>query len=221
MYWTSARFMCSRENGTLIQIMNQETQNWVVNTLNALQWSTNGVWIGAHDRDIEGEWRWVTGKMINWSYWASGQGNCTRHCLEHCGTLWIDDEGRWYDNPCSAFGYGYSSICQFDMKPATTTTTTITTPPTTTTTINTTIPTMTTPTIELVTDNIAGLVVACVLGALVLLMLIGVFFYKRRKKGDKENSAKSENITYNIATFNQNNGNGCRIYNLDTIQSNF
>jgi phage terminase small subunit len=41
MYWTSARFMCSRENGTLIQIMNQETQNWVVNTLNALQWSTN------------------------------------------------------------------------------------------------------------------------------------------------------------------------------------
>ena len=80
---------------------------------------------------------------------------------------------------------------------------------------------MTTPTIELVTDNIAGLVVACVLGALVLLMLIGVFFYKRRKKGDKENSAKSENITYNIATFNQNNGNGCRIYNLDTIQSNF
>ena len=210
MYWTSARFMCSRENGTLIQIMNQETQNWVVNTLNALQWSTNGVWIGAHDRDIEGGWIWVTGDLITWSYWASGQGNCTRHCLEHCGTLWIDDEGRWYDNPCSAFGYAYSSICQFDMKPATTTTTITTTTPTTTTT--TTI-TNTTPTSALI-----GLVVACVLGALALLMLVGVFFYKRRKKGDKENSAKSENITYNIATFNQNNGNECSINNLDIIQ---
>ena len=61
MYWTSARDRCSREQGTLIQIRNQETQNWVVNTLNVLHWSTNGVWIGAHDTDIEMEWRWVTG----------------------------------------------------------------------------------------------------------------------------------------------------------------
>ena len=46
MYWTSARDRCSGEQGTLIQIRNQETQNWVVNTLNALHWSTNGVWLG-------------------------------------------------------------------------------------------------------------------------------------------------------------------------------
>jgi hypothetical protein len=61
MYWTSARDRCSEEQGTLIQIMNQETQNWVVNTLNALHWNTNGVWIGAHARDNEKNWRWATG----------------------------------------------------------------------------------------------------------------------------------------------------------------
>ena len=188
MHWTLAKDECSGEQGTLIQIRNQETQNWVVNTLNALQWSTDGVWIGAHDRDIEGEWRWVTGEKITWSYWASGQANCKRLCWKHCGTLRRYDEGQWYDKPCSLLEYKYSFICQFDMTPATTT-----------------IPT-------------TGLVVACVLGALVLLILIGIFFYKRRKKGDKENSATSENIIYNIATLNQNNGNGCRINNLDTIQ---
>ena len=188
-YWTSARDRCSREQGTLIQIKNQETQNWVVNTLNALDWRTNGVWIGAHDRDNEMGWQWVTGKKITWSYWASGQGhNCTYLCLEHCGTLWIDDGGRWHDKSCSLLGFRYSFICQYDMKPATTTI----------------------PTIELV--------VACVLGALVLLMFIGGVIYMRRKKGDKENSAKSENITYNVATLNQNNGNRCSINNLDIIQ---
>jgi hypothetical protein len=61
MYWTSARDICSGEQGTLIQIMNQETQNWVVNTLNTLHWNTNGVWIGAHARNNETNWRWVTG----------------------------------------------------------------------------------------------------------------------------------------------------------------
>jgi hypothetical protein len=63
MYWTSAKDRCSREQGTLIQIRNQETQNWVVNTLNALLWNPNFVWIGAHDRDIEMDWRWVTGNI--------------------------------------------------------------------------------------------------------------------------------------------------------------
>jgi hypothetical protein len=61
MYWPSAKDRCSGEQGTLIQIRNQETQNWVVNTLNELHWSTNGVWIGAYDRDNKMDWRWVTG----------------------------------------------------------------------------------------------------------------------------------------------------------------
>jgi hypothetical protein len=45
-----------------------------------------------------------------------------------------------------------------------------------------------------------------------------MFILFSRKKEDKENSATSENIIYNIANFNQTNGNGCRINNLDTIQ---
>ena len=181
--------------------MNQETQNWVVNTLNALDWRTNGVWIGAHDRDNEMSWQWVTGKKITWSYWASGQGhNCTYLCLEHCGTLWIDDGGRWHDKSCSLLGFRYSFICQYDMKPATTTTTITTTTPTTT--------TPTTVVDAVIPEGVlTGLVVACVLGA--LLLLIVFFFYKSRKKEDKKNSTVSyDNRPCTINIINKTNGDG-------------
>jgi hypothetical protein len=44
-----------------------------------------------------------------------------------------------------------------------------------------------------------------------------MFILFRRKKGDKENNAKTDIIIYHVATLNQNNGDGCCINNLDTI----
>ena len=64
LYWTTARSRCTGEGGDLIQIRNQATQNWVMSTLNELHWNKNGVWIGAHDRGDEMNWRWVTGRFV-------------------------------------------------------------------------------------------------------------------------------------------------------------
>lgn len=62
LYWPTARSRCTGEGGDLIQIRDYETQKWVVNTLNELHWGDqDGVWIGAHDRNNEMDWRWVTG----------------------------------------------------------------------------------------------------------------------------------------------------------------
>ncbi|CAC5359567.1 unnamed protein product [Mytilus coruscus] len=199
--WPTARSRCTREGGDLIQIRNQATQSWVMSTLNDLHWNTNGVWIGAHDRHIEMDWRWVTGDKITWNYWASGQPNCDFFCSEDCGNLRRDDGGRWHDKLCDSFLYTYSYICQYNMKPATTTTTTTTTTPTTmtipttTTTTNTktsttptaitntTIPTTITSTVTVnQTGKLSGVIVASVLGAITLLILLTICFYRTRKK---------------------------------------
>ncbi|VDI53675.1 Hypothetical predicted protein [Mytilus galloprovincialis] len=110
-YWTTAKSMCTGEGGGLIQIRNQATQDWVMTMLNDLHWNTNGVWIGAHDRDTEMDWRWVTGEKITWNYWASGQPNCDLFCVEDCGNLRRDDGGRWHDKLCNTIEYSY--ICQY------------------------------------------------------------------------------------------------------------
>lgn len=63
MYWYTARDTCSSRGGMLVQIRTAEIQQFVVNTLSSLHWNRNGVWIGAHDLDDEGHWKWVEGNL--------------------------------------------------------------------------------------------------------------------------------------------------------------
>jgi hypothetical protein len=58
--WTSARDTCRRAGGELITIRRRDIQIFVEQTMSQI-WSKNGMWIGAHDRDSEMDWFWVTG----------------------------------------------------------------------------------------------------------------------------------------------------------------
>ncbi|KAJ8321156.1 hypothetical protein KUTeg_001281 [Tegillarca granosa] len=61
-YWSDARDDCHhRGGGHHVIIKDQDTQNFVMTSLQHLNWNKNGLWIGAHDLDAEGDWKWVTG----------------------------------------------------------------------------------------------------------------------------------------------------------------
>lgn len=123
-------------------IPDAHTQRFITSTLKHLHWPWNGVWIGASDRQSEMNWRWVTNHLVKRGYsnWASGQPSCHIFCFEDCALMRLDDGGKWHDYKCSWIE-DYSYICQYPMRPKTTSTSTTTT---TTTTASTTVKALTT-----------------------------------------------------------------------------
>jgi len=69
------------------------------------QYPTLQLWIGLHDYDKEGEFKFTSDKKIpDWAPWARGQPNGGR--LENCATTFIADKGEspeWFDRPCLEF----------------------------------------------------------------------------------------------------------------------
>lgn len=61
--WYTARDTCSSRGGCLVQIRTAQIQQFVMESLRSLGWNRNGVWMGAHDLDTEGHWKWVEGRL--------------------------------------------------------------------------------------------------------------------------------------------------------------
>lgn len=61
--WYAARDTCSSRGGMLVQIRTAQIQQFLMNSLRSLGWNRNGVWMGAHDLDDEGHWKWVEGNL--------------------------------------------------------------------------------------------------------------------------------------------------------------
>lgn len=56
--WDQARNACHGKGGNLVIIPDRPTQDFLVASLRSLRWPRPGVWIGATDRDEEGQWIW-------------------------------------------------------------------------------------------------------------------------------------------------------------------
>ncbi|XP_033724694.1 lithostathine-1-beta-like [Pecten maximus] len=121
--WDDARADCNKHGGDLVQVVDQDFQNFVVTTLrDVLNWDRHGVWIGATDHDVEKKWMWVTGQELTWSFWQPGEGPhhtggflfVPSNEAEDCAQIRLDDAlGRWHDYRCSGLGIHYSYICQY------------------------------------------------------------------------------------------------------------
>nr|XP_020635056.1 hepatic lectin-like [Pogona vitticeps] len=93
--WDTAKTHCEEKNSSLVVIQDKSEQNF-------LQSRTRGgrYWIGLHDKDTEGEWRWIDGTnyRTNFKNWKQGQPTdyaSNEDCAE------INIVGEWNDENCN------------------------------------------------------------------------------------------------------------------------
>ncbi|CAI9740951.1 Hypothetical predicted protein [Octopus vulgaris] len=113
LYWNDALSWCRGQGGTLVEIRNEQIQNFIMQSLHQLGWRRNGVWIGAHDRIHESYWEWASGGQLTWNNWAGDQHGCCFGMLEDCAVLRFRDHGVWHDYPCKRVFFKYSYICEY------------------------------------------------------------------------------------------------------------
>ena len=59
------------------------------------------MWIGGNDIEIEGQYVWVTGEPITWTYWGQGQpslGGGSNDCIQF--RRFSDVQSEWNDRDC-------------------------------------------------------------------------------------------------------------------------
>ena len=66
MVWTDASEMAQAHGGHLATVTSQEEQDVL---------GGSGGWIGLTDENIEGQWEWVTGEPVDYTYWFGGEPN--------------------------------------------------------------------------------------------------------------------------------------------------
>ncbi|XP_069116565.1 C-type mannose receptor 2-like [Argopecten irradians] len=111
--WNDAKSECTTQGGMLLQIHDQQEQDFVFGSLRSLHWSDSGAWIGATDRNNEGHWKWSNGASLNYSNWSPREGPHHSAPNENCAMVNVDD-GMWYDYDCGEVIYNQAYICQFE-----------------------------------------------------------------------------------------------------------
>ncbi|XP_069116583.1 secretory phospholipase A2 receptor-like isoform X2 [Argopecten irradians] len=109
--WNDAQSECTTQGGMLLQIHDQQEQDFVFGSLKSLHWSDSGAWIGATDRNNEGHWKWNNGASLNYSNWSPDEGPHHIALNENCAYINVDN-GLWYDFNCGEVIYNQAYICQ-------------------------------------------------------------------------------------------------------------
>ena len=62
--WYASKEDCRLKGGMLIVIDEQSIQQFVVQSINSLRWTDDGVWIAATDNQRHSHWKWLTGALL-------------------------------------------------------------------------------------------------------------------------------------------------------------
>ena len=71
--WQEAVSHCAKMGGYLVTITSEEEWGFIFN--NILARSDNSVWAGGTDKDVEGDWKWITGEPFAFTNWYPGEPN--------------------------------------------------------------------------------------------------------------------------------------------------
>ena len=70
------------------------------------------VWMGLFRRHDGSGWLWTDGTPVDFTNWRDGEPN-NADGGEHCGSLYMPDEGEWNDDTCSDKLF---FLCQITLK---------------------------------------------------------------------------------------------------------
>ncbi len=93
--WTQAKLWCEEAGGHLATISSYREQC----ALNYLLKDREKTcfWIGASDKESEGDWKWVTGEPFSYTYWRNDGQPDNYEGRENYLALYMDSDGRWND----------------------------------------------------------------------------------------------------------------------------
>ena len=109
MNWTDAENLCQASvetgEGHLASVLDQTTNDFMT----AL--TTNRSWLGGHDSDVEGDWRWSDGSPWGYESWASSEPNDAGAGQDYL-SINFAHTGLWADDGGNTWG----GICQYNQK---------------------------------------------------------------------------------------------------------
>ena len=117
--WNDCRHHCQNMGGRIPKITTLEEKQNIDKFLKEFYASVSvklgGYWLALRDDEEKGIWKdYYTNEMIEYNGSFTGEwpmGLQGWHCL------WETPRGEWFDNPCSAPGYGIVCICEHEARP--------------------------------------------------------------------------------------------------------
>jgi glucose/arabinose dehydrogenase len=91
--WEQAQAEAQSRGGNLVTINNAAEETWLRQTFG----TTEGFWIGINDRDVEGQFRWVSGEAVTYTNWAPGEPNNWQGNQDF-GRMNFGSSRRWDDD---------------------------------------------------------------------------------------------------------------------------
>ncbi|XP_045180522.2 semaphorin-5B-like [Mercenaria mercenaria] len=115
--WMHARDDCRSKEGHMLSIGSAEEQTFIYNVLTKT-YLAKKIWLGLDDRVNEGQWKWDSGDIMNYTHWAPGRYVDPYHDQEDCAIMVMFRYGQWDDVDCNALVHGrylsYPWICQYN-----------------------------------------------------------------------------------------------------------
>lgn len=100
--WHVAKRLCEEMGGHLATI---ETAAEKAGLADLCRHAQATAWVGASDEDAEGQWKWITGKPLDFEFRHDNAND-----QEHCMIFWVPS-GDWDDNPSSSRSV---FVCEWD-----------------------------------------------------------------------------------------------------------
>jgi hypothetical protein len=109
--WQEARSHCKKLGGYLVTITSEEEETFIFDQI--LRHSNKDIWAGATDKDVEGNWKWITGESFEYTNWRKGEPN-NENGIEDYLELKLVFEFKWNDVPNAVKKNWF--VCEWDQQ---------------------------------------------------------------------------------------------------------